>query len=80
MKILNCNQYGFRKQHSTSMAIYDILETKLGGRDKGKITCAVYLDLSKAFDTVNTEILLRKLEHYGIRGTALNLFIIYLHN
>ena len=45
--LLNSNQYGFRKNHSTSMAIYDILESKIGDRDKGKMTCAVYLDLSK---------------------------------
>ena len=62
------------------MAIYDILESKLGDRDKGKLTCAVYLDLSKAFDTVDTTLLIKKLEHYGVRGTALNLFRSYLSN
>ena len=75
-----CNQYGFRKDHCTSMAIYDILESKIGDRDKGNITCAVYLDLSKAFDTVDSNLLLKKLEHYGIRGTALGLFRSYLSN
>ena len=62
------------------MAIYDILESKIGDRDKGNITCAVYLDLSKAFDTVDSNLLLKKLEHYGIRGTALGLFRSYLSN
>ena len=79
-KLLNFHQYGFRKKHSTNMAIYDILETKLSNRDEGKFTCAVYLDLSKAFDTVDKILLLKKLEHYGIRGTTLKLFESYLTN
>ena len=62
------------------MAIYDILESKLGNRDKNQLTCAVYLDLSKAFDTVDTGLLLKKLEHYGIRGISLKLFKSYLEN
>ena len=61
--VLNFNQYGFRKKHSTAMAIYDILESKLSNCDKNKFSCAVYLDLSKAFDTVDKSILLKKLEH-----------------
>ena len=79
-KILNQNQYGFRKNHSTEYAIYDLIENKLKSIDKNLYTCALYVDLSKAFDTVNHEILLKKLEHYGIRGIPLDLFRDYLRD
>ena len=62
------------------MAVYDILESKIGDLDRGKLTCAVYLDLSKAFDTVDKNILIKKLEHYGIRGVALKLLESYINN
>ena len=78
--VLNFNQYGFRKNHSTAMAIYDILESKISNHDKDKVSCAVYLDLSKAFDTVDKSILLKKLEHFGIRGIGLKLLENYLTN
>ena len=55
------------------MAIYDILESKLSNHDNNKVSCAMYLDLSKAFDTVDKIILLKKLEHFGIRGIGLEL-------
>ena len=48
--------------------------------DKGKSTCAVFLDLSKAFDTVDHKILLRKLMYYGIRGKQNSFFESYLTN
>ena len=78
--ILNQNQYGFRKNSSTTYAIYDLIENKLKNLDENLYTCALYIDLSKAFDTVNHSILLKKLDHHGIRGVPLELFKSYLSN
>ena len=72
------HQYGFRKKSSTSLAIYDLIENELAARDKNMATCAIYLDLQKCFDSVDREILLKKLSHYGIRGQPLKLLRSYL--
>ena len=79
-KVLNQNQYGFRKNSSTAFAIYDLIENKLKNLDENLYTCALYVDLSKAFDTVNHQLLLQKLNHYGICGVPLELFQSYLSN
>ena len=78
--ILYKHQYGFRKNNSTALAIYDLVENLMKAKDKGEISCAVFLDLSKAFDTVDRNILLKKLEHYSIRGPPLQLLESYLTN
>ena len=68
--ILFQNQFGFRKNNSTTFALIEITEKIKETIDNKKYGCGIFIDLRKAFDTVNHEILLRKLEHYGIRGKA----------
>ena len=71
-------QFGFRKHHSTSHAIITLVERVTKALDTGKYIVGVFLDLKKAFDTVDYCILLNKLERYGIRGNILNWFKSYL--
>lgn len=77
-KILNGNQNGFRKGKSTIRSVYMALIEILHSINNGKNTVAVCLDLSKAFDSVEHDTLLKKLESYGIRGIALRLIASYL--
>ena len=74
------HQFGFRKGFTTELAIMDVYERLLSNMDKNLITCTVFLDLAKAFDSVSHDILIRKLERYGIRGNSLKLFQSYLYN
>ena len=76
--ILSKHQFGFRKNYSTELAVNDIHEKLLHNLDKGLNSCTVFLDLAKAFDSVDHTILLRKLYKYGVRGIALDLFKSYL--
>ena len=78
--ILFQNQFGFRKNNSTTFALIEITEKIKETIDNKKYGCGIFIDLRKAFDTVNHEILLRKLEHYGIRGKAQVWFKSYLTN
>ena len=76
--ILFENQFGFRKNNSTSYALMEITERIKETIDESKFGCGIFIDLKKAFDTVNHNILLTKLEHYGIRGVLLDWFKSYL--
>ena len=78
--ILYNNQFGFRKNNSTAFALIQITEKIKESIDNNKFGCGIFIDLRKAFDTVNHEILIKKLEHYGIRGSALEWFKSYLFN
>ena len=71
-------QFGFRKLHSTTLAIIEITDMIKKQLDRGNYVFGLFLDLTKAFDTVDHEILLKKMECYGIRGHANNFFRSYL--
>ena len=76
--ILCDNQYGFRKGYSTSFALIDLYDTISLSLDINEFAVGIFMDLSKAFETVNYEILYIKLKHYGICGTALEWIKSYL--
>ena len=78
--ILYKRQYGFQRNKSTELALLDLQSNIVDSLENKEIPCAIFLDFAKAFDTVNHEILLHKLEHYGIRGKTFDWFKSYLSN
>ena len=73
-------QYGFRKNHSTEYAAIKLVDHVSKEMESGKIPCALYIDLSKAFDTLSFDIIFGKLRHYGVADVELRLLISYLTN
>ena len=77
-KLIYSLQFGFRKNYSTSYALIHLTETIKQSLDQGLFSCGIFVDLQKAFDTVDHDILHGKLEHCGIRGITNKWFDIYL--
>ena len=78
-EILFKSQFGFRKGHNTTHATLDFVKTIEDALSNGEFAIGIFCDLSKAFDTLNHDLLLEKLDHYGIRGTAKDWIQSYLN-
>ena len=73
-------QFGFRERHSTNLALSYLVDNITNAYEKGDAVLGVFIDFSKAFNTINHTILLQKLQEYGIRGISLKWFESYLSN
>ena len=78
--ILFINQFGFREKYSTTLALIDITDKIKHHIDNNEYVMGIFLDLAKAFDTVNHRILCEKLSHYGFRGHCLSFLKSYITN
>ena len=78
--ILYEKQFGFQTSHSTEHGILLLVNQLYQSFDESKFTLGIFIDLSKAFDTVDHKILTKKLELYGIKGCNLGCFQSYLSN
>lgn len=78
--IISKNQFGFLEGKSTQDAVHALTSSIYDALDSGHRSLCIFVDLAKAFDTVNHKILLDKLERYGIRGNSLSILKSYLKN
>ena len=79
-KLFFYNQYGFRPKHCSEYAALELVDRIINHMDKNEVPINIFLDLSKAFDTIDYNILLHKLRFYGLDGSTLPLFESYLSN
>ena len=77
--MLSPQQYGFRFNHSTELAPLNLIDKLTYKLDRGIIPMNIFIDLSKAFDTLVHKILISKLEHYGVKEETSNLICSYLY-
>ena len=79
-KLFKTNQYGFRAEHSTELALSDLIDRILLYLYQKKISITIFIDLSKAFDTIDHSILISKMKYFGINNTELDWIKCYLLN
>ena len=79
-KLLYRNQFGFRPKHNTIDALAEFIEKARWADNSKSLNCCIFIDLKKAFDTIDHKILLKKLTRYGVNGTANDLLRSYLTN
>ena len=79
-ELLTKHQYGFRKNHSTTYLMLDLFDKIYDSKSKGNKPAIIFLDVKKAFDTVDYEILIKKLKFYGVEGTVILWLENYLKN
>ena len=76
--LLSENQFGFRKNHSTTFLAQDMFDNIFDSKSKGNTPAIIFLDIKKAFDTVDHKILIEKLKFYGVDGTVILWYENYL--
>ena len=79
-KLFYNSQFGFREGHSTEFAALELTEQLIHNLEINNLPLSIFIDLSKAFDTLDHSILIYKLQHYGISGKSSDLIYNYLHN
>ena len=78
--LFHANQYGFRAEYSTELALSELVDRIYTDLDEKQLPIAIFIDLSKAFDTIDHTILISQLEHYGVENNEFQWFISYMHN